>query len=93
MANEHDFAVVFFTIHKIKRGYYSIELNQITDQPRTLNWGEITEKHTQFLEAEINKRPEQWLWSHKRWKRVLPADLDQLKKEQHEKFNQRFRCV
>ncbi len=93
MANEFDFAVVFFAIHKIKRGYYSIELKQITNQPKSLNWGEITEQHTLLLEAEINAHPEQWLWSHKRWKRDLPADLDQLKKEQHEKFNQRFRSV
>jgi KDO2-lipid IV(A) lauroyltransferase len=85
--------VVFFAIHKIKRGYYSIELKQITDQPRTLNWGDITEQHTKLLEAEINAHPEHWLWSHKRWKRDIPADLDQLKKEQHEKFSQRFRSV
>ena len=91
MANEYDFAVVFFTIHKVKRGYYSIELKQITDQPKSMNWGEITEEHTRFLEVEINAHPEQWLWSHKRWKRKIPADLDQLKKEQHEKFSKRFR--
>ena len=91
MANEHDFAVVFFAIHKVKRGYYSIELKQITDQPKSMNWGEITEEHTRFLEVEINAQPEQWLWSHKRWKREIPEDLDQLKKEQHEKFSKRFR--
>jgi KDO2-lipid IV(A) lauroyltransferase len=93
MVNEYDFAVVFFVIRKIKRGYYSIELKPITNQPRTLDWGEITETHSKLLEQEIRQHPEQWIWSHKRWKREVPNDLAELKKEQHEKFNQRFRSV
>jgi len=93
MANEYDLAVVFFAIHKIKRGVYSIELKLITDEPRKLSWGEITKTHTRLLEENIRRNPEQWIWSHKRWKRILPEDLDQLKKEQHEKFNRRFRSA
>jgi KDO2-lipid IV(A) lauroyltransferase len=93
LANEFDFAVVFFAIRKVKRGNYSVELKLITDEPRSLNWGEITQAHAKLLEQEIRKHPEQWIWSHKRWKREVPSDLDQLKQEQHEKFNRRFRSI
>ena len=91
MAHEYDLAVVFFVLHKIKRGKYNLELKLITDNPRKLEWGEITEKHARLLENEINNNPEFWIWSHKRWKRQVPNDLDKLKKEQHEKFNTRYK--
>lgn len=91
MANELDYAVVYFTTHQVKRGYYEMELHVITDQPKTLSWGEITEKHVRLLEQEIMEKPQFWLWSHKRWKREIPEDLDQLKQQQLEKFNHKYR--
>lgn len=91
MANDLDWSVVCFSTRKKKRGYYEMELELITKQPKTLNWGEITEFHTRKLESEIRKYPEQWLWSHKRWKRELPEDLETLKKEQYDRFQKRYR--
>lgn len=91
MANELDYAVVYFTTHRKRRGYYEMELELITDNAKTLSWGEITEKHVRLLEKEILKKPEHWLWSHKRWKREVPQDLDQLKQQQIEKFTTRYR--
>lgn len=91
MANDYDFAVVFFIVHKIKRGYYEIELKLITKDATSMNWGEITEIHTKLLEEEIIKNPSQWLWSHKRWKRKVPQDLSELKRKQKKQFEERFR--
>ena len=90
MAHTYDMAVVFFAVRKIKRGYYEMELKLITEEPRKLPWGAITEAHTRMLEYEIRHKPENWIWSHKRWKREMPDDLETLKKEQHEKFNAHF---
>lgn len=91
MANELDYAVVYFTTHQTRRGHYEMELELITDQARTLSWGEITEKHVRLLEKEILEKPQHWLWSHKRWKREIPQDLDQLKQQQIEKFTSKYR--
>ena len=91
MANELDYAVVYFTTHQQKRGFYEMELQLITDNAKNLSWGEITEKHARLLEREILKKPEHWLWSHKRWKREVPQDLNQLKQQQIEKFTKRYR--
>lgn len=91
MANELDFAVVYFTTRRKKRGYYEMELQVITDQPKMLSWGEITEAHVRLLERDILENPQFWLWSHKRWKRTVPEDLEALKQQQREKFNQKYR--
>jgi KDO2-lipid IV(A) lauroyltransferase len=91
MANAYDFSVVFFSIRKLKRGYYEIVLKLITDNPKELKYGEITEAHTKLLEQEIIHNPAFWLWSHKRWKRSIPKNLNELKAEQIKRFNDRFR--
>lgn len=91
LANQYNQAVVFYLPKKIKRGYYSICLELITDQPQTLSWGELTETHTQLLEKRLIEDPAPWLWSHKRWKRTKPENLEQLKLQQQEKFNQLYR--
>jgi KDO2-lipid IV(A) lauroyltransferase len=91
IANEFDFAVVYFETVRIKRGYYNIKLQLITENAKTLEYGSITESHTQLLEKSIQHYPANWLWSHKRWKRTIPQNLENLKILQREKFNQKFR--
>lgn len=91
LANEYDQAVVYFSIHQVKRGYYEMELKEITRAPRSLEWGEITEQHTRQLEKAIRTDPSKWIWSHKRWKREVPEDLEELRKEQKAKFEKRYR--
>ena len=91
LANEYDFAVVNFILHKVKRGYYEMELELITSNAKTLKWGEITEKQTRILEKAIKDKPEFWIWSHKRWKREIPRNLEELKIEQKAKFKSKYR--
>lgn len=90
IANTLDYSVVFFAIKKKKRGIYTMELTLIAENPKDFNWGEITEAHTRLLEKEIISTPQYWLWSHKRWKRELPENIELLIKEQREKFNKKF---
>jgi KDO2-lipid IV(A) lauroyltransferase len=91
MANDYNFAVVFFVVHKVRRGYYELELKLVTKEAKNLEWGYITEQHTKMLEEEINTNPAQWLWSHKRWKREIPQDLTTLKRKQKKYFEEKFR--
>lgn len=91
LANTLDSAVVYFETQKVKRGHYLVHLKLVTEKPKSLKWGAITEMHTKELERSIVNNPAYWLWSHKRWKRTLPTELNQLKKEQENAFNQRFR--
>jgi len=90
MAHELKYAVVFYTLRKIKRGRYEMELELISINSHDKKWGEITEMHTHLLEKEIIAKPEFWLWSHNRWKRDVPPDLNKLKLEQQRKFNEKY---
>lgn len=91
MANMYDFAVVYFQIDKVKRGYYEISFQHITTNPREEEYGYITEQHTKMLEKAIQEKPEFWVWTHKRWKREIPEDLDGLREQQISNFNKKFR--
>ena len=68
-------AVVFMDIQKVRRGYYEVEFTKLFDDASQTQEFEITKAHTQFLEDIIRKRPEHWLWSHKRWKHKRPEHI------------------
>jgi KDO2-lipid IV(A) lauroyltransferase len=63
-----DLAVVFIDIQRVKRGYYEITAHTLFDNPKETAEHEITDKYFEILEGIIKKKPENWLWSHKRWK-------------------------
>jgi len=67
-AKKNNYPVVYIDIQKIKRGYYELELSILTDNPQSLEEGELTKRYANKLESIIRKEPENWLWSHKRWK-------------------------
>jgi len=68
IAKKYNAAVVFGKMRRVKRGYYTIELQLITDSPNETTFGEITKAHTLLLEELLEEQPQYWLWSHKRWK-------------------------
>jgi len=68
-------AVVFMDIQKVRRGYYEVEFTKLFDDASKTKPYEITKAHTKFLEEIIRKRPEFWLWSHKRWKHTRPGNI------------------
>jgi Kdo2-lipid IVA lauroyltransferase/acyltransferase len=61
-------AVVWAEMQKIKRGYYNIKFELITENPSETKEYEITRMHMAKLENAIRERPDHWLWTHKRWK-------------------------
>ncbi len=67
-ARKYNTPVVFVDIQRVKRGFYTMDLTVISDQSKETKPGEITTTYAKLLEAVIQKKPENWLWSHKRWK-------------------------
>ena len=53
----------------MKRGYYKFEIAPLHDFKEKLQPGQITSTFAKNLESSIEKNPENYLWSHKRWKR------------------------
>lgn len=90
MAHQYDLSVVFFRLNKVSRGHYTMQLELVCESVNGFNYGEITEVHTQLLEKQILQKPELWLWSHKRWKREIPENLEALKALHRETFERKF---
>jgi Kdo2-lipid IVA lauroyltransferase/acyltransferase len=74
IATKFNMAVVFLNIRKIKRGYYTYTAELLFDDASTVTDHGITEAHVRRLEEIIRENPENWIWSHRRWKhkRVHP---------------------
>lgn len=68
-------AIVFMDIQKVRRGYYEVEFTKLFDDASQTKEFEVTKAHTRFLEDIIRKRPELWLWSHRRWKHKRPEHI------------------
>lgn len=68
MAHLTGYPVCFCDIRKIKRGFYTCKFVLLEENPKYTNEHEITEKHVRYLENVIQKEPQYWLWSHRRWK-------------------------
>ncbi|MFW5687744.1 MAG: lysophospholipid acyltransferase family protein [Bacteroidota bacterium] len=69
--------LIWGSVKRVKRGYYRIELELITDEPTAFKKpGELTRLHVSFLERDIRNQPEAWLWSHRRWKHVVPKGIE-----------------
>jgi KDO2-lipid IV(A) lauroyltransferase len=67
-ARLNNFPVIYIDIQRVKRGYYTLELSVLTTKPLELKEGALTEMYVRKLESVILKKPENWLWSHNRWK-------------------------
>lgn len=59
---------LFAKIIREKRGHYRLVLTRIFDFSEDYTIGKITTIFTKNLEGAITLNPENYLWSHKRWK-------------------------
>jgi KDO2-lipid IV(A) lauroyltransferase len=76
LSRKMNMTVLWFNIEMERRGYYTVNIEVLTDAAQTLDEHVITEMHVRKLEEQIVRRPELWLWSHRRWKHKKPAVND-----------------
>jgi Kdo2-lipid IVA lauroyltransferase/acyltransferase len=67
-ARKYNLPVLYAAVRKLRRGFYEIDFELITDDPGSLPPGEITRRYAELLEISIRQEPAHWLWSHRRWK-------------------------
>jgi len=68
LAKKYDAALVFMRINKIKRGYYDVDFELITDTPKQFKNYQLTDIFVEKLERQIKAQPAYYLWTHKRFK-------------------------
>jgi Kdo2-lipid IVA lauroyltransferase/acyltransferase len=68
-ARQYDYPAYYLDMQRVKRGYYQLTFEKIADNARNLPDEEVTRRFMVRLEKTILSKPENWLWSHKRWKK------------------------
>ena len=62
-----DLELLFVEVHRVKRGYYEMKIVSLADKVLEEK-GATTLLHVKHLEQVIQTNPQNWLWSHRRWK-------------------------
>jgi KDO2-lipid IV(A) lauroyltransferase len=68
-AKKNNMPCIFGHFYKEKRGYFKFELEIMTMTPNEFEPGHITKLYVDHLEKAIRRKPANYLWSHRRWKR------------------------
>ncbi|HRN91494.1 MAG TPA: lipid A biosynthesis acyltransferase [Ferruginibacter sp.] len=70
-------AVVFVKFVKgHKRGYYTYKATVVTENASDMREGELTLRFRDFLEDAIREHPDNYLWSHRRWRRKYKPEYE-----------------
>ena len=72
IAKKLDYAIVFVDMKRQGRGRYVVKFELVTDSPKETADGEIMERYVRCVERFIEANPDNWLWSHRRWKHQRP---------------------
>ncbi len=67
-ARMNETAVLFAHFFPIRRGHYTFTTKLVTMNAAELPEGELTRMYVEYVEECIRKHPENYLWSHRRWK-------------------------
>lgn len=68
LARKLDMAVVYWDMHKDRRGYYTITNRLIAESLADKPDFYATDSYITMLEKTIERQPAIWLWTHNRWK-------------------------
>lgn len=68
LAHKFGFAVLYMSFERVEQGRYELTFNTICENAAEMDPKDIIRGYYDNLEAEIRRHPENWLWSHKRWK-------------------------
>ncbi len=75
LAMKYSLPVYYFSPRRVKAGHYEGTFTLIYDGKESIEPHTITERYARLLEEDINRSPEMWIWSHRRWKHTPPAEL------------------
>jgi KDO2-lipid IV(A) lauroyltransferase len=75
-ARKYDMPVLYYDVTKVKRGYYEVRFTPLCEKPSQVPQYTITSRYIKMLKETIDRHPEYWLWSHRRWKRTRPEGME-----------------
>ena len=75
-ARKYNMPVLYYDVKKVSRGDYEIHFTPLCEKPDEVPQYTIISRYIGMLKSTIDKKPEYWLWSHKRWKRIRPEGME-----------------
>lgn len=85
LAMKFNMPIGFLNLEKLDNGNYVGWFEVIYDGEEKVEPNEITRRYIEKTEILIRKRPELWMWSHRRWKYKYPGeDAEKLIQEREE---------
>ena len=76
IGKEHNIPILFGKMVKIKRGYYKVIIEMISEFPNDFEDYKITDMFISKLEKQIREKPEYYFWTHNRFKHKDKAPID-----------------
>jgi|694.fasta_scaffold136254_2 KDO2-lipid IV(A) lauroyltransferase len=73
-ARDRNLGVIFGNFYKVSRGQYTFDAILATENASSTKEGELTLAYVRYVEECIRKRPENYLWSHRRWKHAYKPE-------------------
>lgn len=68
LATRMDLAFIYCEMKKVKRGFYQVNYHRIYPDGEKFAEHEVVKKFHKLLENTLHKRPDNYLWSHRKWK-------------------------
>lgn len=68
LARKLNMSVAYLSMVRESRGHYKFEYRTICEDASTMSAEDITKRYYELLEKDIKAQPENYLWSHRRWK-------------------------
>ncbi len=69
LAQRFGYPLIYLEILRLKQGYYEFIFSELAVPPyETIVPNQLTQTYVNTLENTIRKQPQNWLWSHRRWK-------------------------
>ncbi|MDJ1500609.1 lysophospholipid acyltransferase family protein [Xanthocytophaga agilis] len=73
IAKRTNYPVLYTGMRRVKRGYYETWFEVISEDLSETTSEQLIEDYVRKVERDIQLYPDQWLWSHARWKYKRPA--------------------
>ncbi|KWW28910.1 MAG: lipid A biosynthesis lauroyl acyltransferase [bacterium P3] len=75
LARKYGYPVIYYKVNKVRRGRYEVVFEPLCDNAADQPQYRIEQQYIGRLERLLRDKPEYWLWSHRRWKRVRPPEI------------------
>jgi KDO2-lipid IV(A) lauroyltransferase len=67
------YSVYFLALRRLRRGYYETRFERIAAAGEDLDVPTLVGRYAARVEALVREHPEDWAWTHRRWKLEPPA--------------------